>query len=133
MATIDIGYQPGTPEPNLFPKMANYTSSRATQDSLKRSFAKYLASEHSTQAVGKLFQPENHLRYEEPSYIHTMEDIGFPATNGVSPIAVSEPFRLFSEEAVNIMREEIFEPEVQEKYSFTSDIAPKQLRGYAPE
>ncbi|KAI9650145.1 hypothetical protein NHQ30_000158 [Ciborinia camelliae] len=133
MATLDVMYQPGTPEPNLFPKMATYTSSRATQDSLKRSFAKYLASEHSTQAVGKLFQPESHLQYEEPSYIHTMEDIGYSATSGVSPIAVSEPFRLFSEEAVNVMREEIFNKEVQEKYSYTSDIAPKQLRGYAPD
>ncbi|ESZ98847.1 hypothetical protein SBOR_0705 [Sclerotinia borealis F-4128] len=130
MATLDVSYQPGTPEPNLFPKMANYTSTRATQDNLKRSFAKYLASEHSTQAVGKLFQPESHLQYEEPSYIHTMEEIGYSATSGVSPIAVSEPFRLFSEEAVNVMRDEIFAKEVQEKYSYTSDIAPKQLRGH---
>ncbi|TGO28963.1 hypothetical protein BPAE_0020g00080 [Botrytis paeoniae] len=133
MATIDVSYQPGTPEPNLFPKVANYTSSRATQDSLKRSFAKYLASEQSAPAVGKLFKPETHLQYEEPSYIHTMEEIGYSATSGVSPIAVSEPFRLFSEEAVNVMREEIFDKEVQEKYSYTSDIAPKQLRGYAPD
>ncbi|APA07026.1 hypothetical protein SS1G_04286 [Sclerotinia sclerotiorum 1980 UF-70] len=133
MATIDVSYQPGTPEPNLFPKMANYTSSKTTQDSLKRSFAKYLASEHSTQAVGKLFHPESHIQYEEPSYIHSMEEIGYSATSGVSPIAVSEPFRLFTEEAVNIMREEIFDKEVQEKYSYTSDIAPKQLRGYAPD
>ncbi|ATZ45662.1 hypothetical protein BCIN_01g04060 [Botrytis cinerea B05.10] len=133
MATIDVSYQPGTPEPNLFPKVANYTSSRATQDSLKRSFAKYLASEQSAPAVGKLFKPENHLQYEEPSYIHTMEEIGYSATSGVSPVAVSEPFRLFSEEAVNVMREEIFAKEVQEKYSYTSDIAPKQLRGYAPD
>ncbi|KAB8302837.1 hypothetical protein EYC80_006176 [Monilinia laxa] len=133
MATLNVSYQPGTPEPNLFSKMANYASSRATQDSLKRSFAKYLASEHSTQAVGNLFQPESHLQYEEPSYIHTMEDIGYSATSGVSTIAVSEPFPLFSEEAVNIMREEISNKEVQENYSYTSDIAPKQLRGYAPD
>ncbi|KAF7892654.1 uncharacterized protein EAF02_000192 [Botrytis sinoallii] len=133
MATIDVSYQPGTPEPNLFPKVANYTSSRATQDSLKRSFAKYLASEQSAPAVGKLFKPETHLQYEEPSYIHSMEEIGYSATSGVSPVAVSEPFRLFSEEAVNVMREEIFAKEVQEKYSYTSDIAPKQLRGYAPD
>jgi hypothetical protein len=133
MAAIDVSMQPGTPEPNLFPKLPNYTSAKATQDGLKRSFAKYLASEHRPQAVGKLFQPESHLQYEEPSYIHSMEEIGYSATSGVSPVAVSEPFRLFSEEAVNIMRAEIFDKEVQEKYSYTSDIAPKQLRGYAPE
>ncbi len=62
-----------------------------------------------------------------------MEEIGYSATSGVSPIAVSEPFRLFSEEAVDIMRGEVLDEEVQEKYSYTSDIAPKQLRGYAPK
>ncbi|PQE25234.1 ubiquitin-conjugating enzyme e2 protein [Rutstroemia sp. NJR-2017a WRK4] len=133
MAALDVSMQPGTPEPNLFPKLPTYTSAKATQDGLKRSFAKYLASEHRPQAVGKLFQPESHLQYEEPSYIHSMEEIGYSATSGVSPVAVSEPFRLFSEEAVNIMRAEIFDKEVQEKYSYTSDIAPKQLRGYAPD
>jgi hypothetical protein len=62
-----------------------------------------------------------------------MEDIGYSSTSGVSPIAVSEPFRLFSEEAVDIMRTEVLAKEVQENYSYTSDIAPKQLRGYAPK
>ncbi|EHL02709.1 hypothetical protein M7I_1225 [Glarea lozoyensis 74030] len=62
-----------------------------------------------------------------------MEDIGYPSNNGVSPNAVSEPFRLFSEEAVDIMRSEVLNKEVQENYSYTSDIAPKQLRGYAPK
>ncbi|KAM3065923.1 hypothetical protein ACMFMG_009852 [Clarireedia jacksonii] len=133
MAAIDVSMQPGMPEPNLFSKSSTYTSAKATQDGLKRSFAKYLASEHSPQAVGKLFQPERHLAFEEPSYIYSMEDIGYSTTSGVSPVAVSEPFRLFSEEAVNIMRAEIFDKEVQEKYSYTSDIAPKQLRGYAPD
>lgn len=107
-------------------------SPRETQESLKRSFAKYLANENSHPPVGNLFKPSEHLQYEEPIRVHTMEDIGFPASNGVSPVAVSEPFRLFSEDAVNIMRAEILDPEVQAKYSYTSDIAPRQIRGYAP-
>lgn len=135
MATADV-FGPGTPErfysktiesPRLKP------STKETQESLKRSFEKYLASGLGSSAVGKLFVPGKHLNYEAPKYVHTMEDIGYPASNGVSPIAVSEPFRLFSEEAVNIMRAEVLDPVVQEKYSYTSDIAPKQLRGYAPE
>lgn len=108
-------------------------SPKETQESLKRSFARYLANENSSTAVGKLFIPSKHIQYEEPTRIHTMEDIGFPASNGVSPVAVSEPFRLFSEDAVNIMRDEILDPEVQAKYSYTSDIAPRQIRGYAPK
>jgi hypothetical protein len=136
MATPDIYIQPGTPDP-LYPKITNSPRPnplpRETQESLKRSFAKYLAVDNNAPAVGKLFDPSRHLAYEDPKYVHTMEDIGYPASNGVSPVAVSEPFRLFSEEAVNIMRSEILDKEVQEKYSYTSDIAPKQLRGYAPK
>jgi hypothetical protein len=136
MATPNVYVQTGTSE-SRYSKVINSSrlnlSPKETQESLKRSFAKYLATDNSTPAVGKLFFPSKHLAYEEPEYIHTMEDIGFSATSGVSPVAVSEPFRLFSEEAVDIMRKEILSKEVQEKYSYTSDIAPKQLRGYAPK
>jgi len=136
MATPDVYIQPGTADA-LFSKIVNSPrlnpSPKETQESLKRSFAKYLAADNTSPPVGKLFNPSKHLTFEEPTHIHSMEDIGYPSSNGVSPIAVSEPFRLFSEEAVNIMRSEILDPEVQEKYSYTSDIAPKQLRGYAPK
>jgi hypothetical protein len=136
MATPDVYIQAGTPEPRLS-KIVNSPrlnpSPRETQESLKRSFAKYLATDYGFSAVGKLFDPSQHLAYEEPKHIHTMEEIGYSASSGVSPVAVSEPFHLFSEEAVDIMRSEILDPEVQEKYSYTSDIAPKQVRGYAPK
>jgi hypothetical protein len=136
MATPDVYIQPGASD-NRFSKVMNSPrlnpSPKETQEGLKRSFAKYLAADNSPLAVGKLFDPSKHLAYEEPMHIHTMEDIGFSATKGVSPVAVSEPFRLFSEEAVNIMRSEILSQEVQDNYSYTSDIASKQLRGYAPK
>lgn len=137
MATPDVYIQaPGTPDarytvqvnsPRLKP------STKETQESLKRSFARYLASDQSHSAVGKLFNPSKHIDFEEPKHVHTMEDIGYSSSQGVSPVAVSEPFRLFSEEAVDIMRAEILDPEVQENYCYTSDIAPKQIRGYAPK
>jgi hypothetical protein len=135
MAAPDIFHAPGTPDP--FKTHINSPrlnpSSKETHKSLKRSFAKYLATENGSSPVGNLFIPSKHLSYEEPKYVHTMEDIGYSATSGVSPIAVSEPFRLFSEEAVDVMRKEISSKEVMEGYSYTSDIAPKQLRGYAPK
>jgi hypothetical protein len=135
MATPDV-FGPATPE-RFYSKTINSPrlnpSSKQTQESLKRSFARYLASDHGSSAVGKLFNPQKHLDFEPPKFVHTMEDIGYPSNNGVSPIAVSEPFRLFSEEAVDIMRSEVLNQEVQENYSYTSDIAPKQLRGYAPK
>jgi len=136
MATPDVFIQAGAVDPH-FSKVMNSPrlnpSPRETQESLKRSFEKYLAADNGAPAVGKLFIPNKHLAYEAPKYIHTMEDIGYLSTNGVSPVAVSEPFRLFSEDAVDIMRSEVLNEEVQQKYSYTSDIAPKQLRGYAPK
>lgn len=132
MATPDVYAQPGSLHTGIISSPKLNPSTKETQESLKRSFARYLAADHHIPAVGKLFVPSKHLAYEEPKYIHTMEDIGYSASNGVSPVAVSEPFRLFSEEAVDIMRNEILNKEVQEKFSYTSDIAPKQLRGYAP-
>ncbi|TVY14862.1 hypothetical protein LARI1_G006696 [Lachnellula arida] len=132
MATegISIG---GTPErfySNTINTPVVKSSSKETQESLKRSFQKYLASEQTSS--GPLFIPSKHLAYDEPKHIHTMEDIGYSAANGVSPMAVSEPFRLFSEEAVDVMRDEIFNVEAGDEYTYASNIAPKQLRGYAP-
>ncbi|RDW77105.1 hypothetical protein BP6252_05158 [Coleophoma cylindrospora] len=138
MAMSDVLAAPGSPSvfhamnsPRLAPSTKN------VQDGLKRSFAKYLAADHAWDSDGlengKLFNPNKHVVYNEPTNVLTMEDIGYTASNGVSPVAVSDPFALFSEEAIDIMRNEILDPEVLEKYSYTSDIAPKQIRGYAPK
>jgi hypothetical protein len=136
MATPDVFIQNGISDP-LLAKVINSPrlnlSPKETQETLRSALAKYLAADNGSPAVGKLFDPSKHLAYVEPAYIHTMEDIGFPASRGVSPVAVSEPFSLFTEEAIDIMRSEILSPEVQEKYTYTSDIAAKQLRGYAPK
>ncbi|CAL3964284.1 hypothetical protein PZA11_001679 [Diplocarpon coronariae] len=136
MATPDVYAQPGTPDAP-YSKIASpprvLPSPREAQASLKRSFARYLATDNGPLAVGKLFNPAQHLAFEEPKHIHTMEELGFSASKGVSPVAVSDPFPLFSQEAISVMRSEVLDPEVQEKYSYASDIAPRQIRGYAPK
>lgn len=48
-------------------------------------------------------------------------------------MAVTRQFKLFSQEAVRIMRSEIFKPEVWNNYRFNSNLAQVQLRGYAKE
>ncbi|EKD15612.1 uncharacterized protein L3040_009060 [Drepanopeziza brunnea f. sp. 'multigermtubi'] len=136
MATPGVYAQSGAPD-MPYSKIASpprvLPSPRETQASLKRSFEKYLAADNGSPAVGKLFSPARHLAFEEPNHIHTMEELGFSANKGVSPVAVSDPFPLFSQEAISIMRSEVLDPEVQEKYSYASDIAPRQIRGYAPK
>lgn len=135
MATPDVFIQNGISDP-YFNKVVDSPklnlSPKETQETLRTALAKYLAADQGSLAVGKLFDPSKHLAYQEPEYIHTMEDIGFPASRGVSPVAVSEPFPLFTGEAIDIMRSEILSQEVQDKFTYTSDLAAKQLRGYAP-
>lgn len=92
----------------------------------KRSYKAFSSTEYIP------FQPQKHLIEEEPKKRYTMEELGYSNDSGVSPIAVSSPFRLFTEEAVELMRGEVLSKEVQEKFAYTSNIAPRQIRGYAP-
>lgn len=77
------------------------------------------------------FDPAQHLEYTPPAKILSMEDLGYPESRGVSPIGVSEPFTLFSEEAVKQMRAEILSDVVWKDYQYSSELAQCQLRGYA--
>jgi hypothetical protein len=77
------------------------------------------------------FDPDKHIAFEKPSGILMMKDIGYAEDTGVSPVAVTQPFQLFSPEAIQIMRSEIAKPEVKVDHHYTSNIASSQLRGYA--
>ncbi|EON65023.1 hypothetical protein W97_04258 [Coniosporium apollinis CBS 100218] len=77
------------------------------------------------------FDPAKHLAFTPPSQIIKMKDLGFSETVGVSPVAVSEPFQMFSSEAIQQMRAEILKPEVMEQCNYRSNIAACQLRGYS--
>ncbi|EAW10213.1 uncharacterized protein ACLA_046790 [Aspergillus clavatus NRRL 1] len=77
------------------------------------------------------FSPAKHLAYTQPSKVHTMAELGYPESRGVSPIGVSEPFPLFTAEAIQNMRKEVLSEQVLAKYSYSSDLAQCQLRGYA--
>ncbi|KAI2897378.1 hypothetical protein CBS76997_3510 [Aspergillus niger] len=80
-----------------------------------------------------VFDPSKHLAFVPPSQVHTMNELGYPNNRGVSPVGVSEPFSLFSVEAVEHMRKEVLTSEVYAKHKYSSEIAECQLRGYAAE
>ncbi|KAL9112477.1 MAG: hypothetical protein Q9227_003319 [Pyrenula ochraceoflavens] len=79
------------------------------------------------------FDASKHIEFVPPSKTYTMEDLGFPADTGVSSVAVSEPFALFSEEAIHQMRAEIFSKEVWKYCKYSSNLSQCQLRGIAPD
>ena len=79
------------------------------------------------------FDAVKHLRFEAPARSYSMMDLGFPADTGVSPFAVSEPFQLFTREAIQRMRDEVLNENVFKNYRYSSNLAQCQLRGYASE
>lgn len=97
----------------------------------------------SEEAVIK-FEPSKHLKYysSDPVEKHkfnstrriTMEELGVTNKKQISPIGVSDPFPLFTDEAVQIMRKEILKKETFLKYARTCFNSTSgldcNLRGY---
>lgn len=80
-----------------------------------------------------IFDPVKHVNFIPPSKVHTMQDLNFSECAGVSPIAVSEPFHLFTSEAVRQMRAEILSSRVWDNCQYSSNLAQCQLRGFASQ
>lgn len=78
------------------------------------------------------FDPKKHLAFISMPKTISMADIKLK-DSPLSGFAVSEPFQLFTPQAVENMRQEIFKPDVMDNYKYTSNLAPAQLRGYANE
>ncbi len=79
------------------------------------------------------FDPTKHLAFVPPAKIYMMEELGFPKTDCVSPVAVSDPFPLFTQEAIQRMRAEIMSNKVWENCQYSSNLAQCQLRGFAAQ
>jgi hypothetical protein len=79
------------------------------------------------------FDPQEHLNFASPSKIFTMKDLGLAENTGISPVAVSEPFQLFTPAAIQRMRAEVLSTQVWENCQYSSNLSQCQLRGFAPE
>jgi hypothetical protein len=104
------------------------------QTTLTRPTAKlpqYL-SESASMTVKASFDPSKHLDFVPPERVVTMKDIGLEG-HGISPVAVSEPFRLFTDEAIQQFRAEIFSEPVLEHCQVSSNFASNMIRAYAAE
>ena len=84
--------------------------------------------EDSRVPTKETFDPKKHLNFQLPEKIHTMRDVGMEG-HGLSPIAASEPFPLFTEEAVKQMRAEVFSEPVLRDCQYTSDFSKNMIRG----
>lgn len=79
------------------------------------------------------FDPKKHIQFKPPPEIIMMKDLGYAEDTGVSPVAVSQPFQLFSQDAIHQMRAEVMNPKVMEECKYQSNIAACQIRGYSPK
>ncbi|KAI0898163.1 hypothetical protein F4806DRAFT_493828 [Annulohypoxylon nitens] len=97
----------------------------------KRNWAPIIATPAKLTVGNDAFDPSRHLAFKEAPKVHTMKEIGLSEDTGISPVAVSEPFPLFTEEAVMRMRQEVLSPEVLKNCQYSSNLAQCQLRGFA--
>ncbi|KAL1874761.1 hypothetical protein VTK73DRAFT_180 [Phialemonium thermophilum] len=84
------------------------------------------------QTKPEAWNPEKHIAYEPPAKVVTMKEIGLEG-HGISPVAVSDPFPLFSQEAVAQMRREIFSEPVLENCRYSSTFSANMVRGMGHE
>lgn len=78
------------------------------------------------------FDPNRHLVFQPPKAITTMKEIGLEG-HGISPVAASEPFPLFSQEAIQQVRAEIFSEPVMRDCQYASTFAKNMVRGMGRE
>jgi len=105
----------------------------------KRKWASLTSSIPATLAAMAVSEPPKiafdfgkHIVYVPPKKVFTMQEIG-KNNQGVSPNAVSDPFPLFTKEAIMQMRSEILSKAVLENCQYSSNLAQCQLRGMAPQ
>ncbi|KAI5456600.1 hypothetical protein BGZ63DRAFT_366747 [Mariannaea sp. PMI_226] len=77
------------------------------------------------------FDAAKHVKFQPPANIVTMKDIGLEG-HGIAPNAVSDPFPLFTEEAIMQMRAEIFSKECLEECQYSSTFIKRMVRGMGP-
>lgn len=75
------------------------------------------------------FDPAIHLSYKTAPKVMTMKDIRYEGY-GISPVAVLEPFPLFTEDAINQMRVEAFTLEVLDNCLISSSFAKHMIGAY---
>ncbi|KAJ5380063.1 uncharacterized protein N7496_002491 [Penicillium cataractarum] len=74
------------------------------------------------------FDPQKHLCFQHPDKVYTMKEIGLEG-HGISSIAASEPFPLFTTEAIKQIRAEVFSEPVLRDCQYTSSFTKNMIRG----
>jgi hypothetical protein len=79
------------------------------------------------------FDPSRHLSFSPPKEFYTLEQLGLSSEGSTSPVAITAPFPLLSEEGIKATRADLFRREILEKHRWKEAKDPNvyKLRGYA--
>ena len=127
MATAEVMSQP------TFQHLGNQFPSKREWQVVEDNYSELGIPAETMASENISFDAKKHLAFVPPTKTYTMKDLGLPEDCGISPVAVSEPFPLFSEEAIMQMRTEVLSKEVWKHCKYSSNLAQCQLRGFAPE
>lgn len=78
------------------------------------------------------FDPAVHLNYRPPPARYSFTKLGLPVPKGCPDLCYTEPFQLFSEEGVRMIRREVFRREFLDKYMRSWERAPCLISGHYP-
>jgi hypothetical protein len=77
------------------------------------------------------FDPEIHLNFEPPTTRYSFTGLRLEKPHNAPDVCYTEPFQLFSEEGVRVMRREIFRQEFLDKYMRSWARAPCYIGGHS--
>jgi hypothetical protein len=79
------------------------------------------------------FDPKKHLRFQLPEKTYTLEDLKYNRKQAVGNVAATDPFPLFSREAVIQMRRELLSERTIKNCMTYTRPGSVQIRGAAPQ
>ncbi|PNP82150.1 hypothetical protein FNYG_04339 [Fusarium nygamai] len=77
------------------------------------------------------FDPKIHLNFTPPTARYSFTELGLGKPRNVPDVCYTEPFQLFSEEGVRVMRREIFRKEFLDEYMRSWSRAPCYIGGHS--
>lgn len=79
------------------------------------------------------FDPEKHLCFRPPKGFITLKELGLSEELAISPVAITQPFPLFTIEGVKEMRADLFRKEVLGKHGSRTFKGCYKIRGYSQD
>jgi hypothetical protein len=79
------------------------------------------------------FDPAKHLRFQPPERVYSLEELKYPLKQAVGTVAATDPFPLFTTEAVTEMRRQLLAPRTIKNCMTYTRHGSVQIRGAAPQ